>query len=119
MADNESLSDRSGGIPASGVRICLLVGMSASFALIGVGLALTIILRSFRVQPAPVHSLWAGIIALDPNAVLALGLLVLVLSPLAGVLAATTVLALRRSRDAVFGVLVLLVIAVGYALAFR
>ena len=105
--------------PDSTIRIVLMIGMALSLLAMAAGLGLALGGSEHLGHHIPIKSLPHGLLEGDPTAVLEIGILLLIVTPIAGVAAAFISFLGKRNRDAVIAFLNLVTLVASFALAQR
>ena len=104
---------------AAAIRVVLMIGMTLSLLTMVTGLLLAFGRGEYVYQRLPFKSLPPAVLDLNPNAVMDLGILLLIATPVVGVVTAVIGFWGKRKEDAMVGFLVLAVLAVSFILAMR
>ena len=105
--------------PDSAIRIVQMIGMALSLLIVAVGLGLALGGSEHVGNHIPIRSLPHGVLEGDPIAVIDIGILLLIATPVAGVAAATITFLGKRNRDALIAFLNLVTLIVSFVLAQR
>jgi len=116
---SENSTKHNNHTPAAAIRVVLLIGMMLSLLTMTTGLLLAFGRGDRAFHRLPIKSLLPAVLELNSNAVMDLGILLLIATPVAGVVIAIIGALVKRNKDAVVGFLVLAILAVSFALARR
>ena len=107
------------GAPDLAIRAALMIGMAISLLAMAAGLLLALATGAYASHHTSLRSLIQSAIKLNPGAVIELGVLALIATPVAGIVAAITHFLGKRNRDAATAFVVLAMLVVSFALAQR
>ena len=119
MSDRRTTQTNGNSSPDSTIRIVLMIGMALSLLAMAAGLGLSLGGSEHLGNHIPIRSLPHGFLEGDPTAVLEIGILLLIVTPIVGVAAAFITFLGKRNRDAVIAFLNLVTLVVSFALAQR